>query len=403
MKHIVFVIGNYKNGGVAMRSTNLANEFAKRGYSVTILVTKEIAKNIFFSLNENVEIVSLNNYIAAHSDDKKIVSVRKKRLNKICFLKKCRYVTRFIKPLDRKLDHVINGIRRSDNMVVYTTDHPESTYITFGLVCYTATYFALSSATRKIIYAERNACELEFPSDPIKKNRMINIVCNADGAVFQTKDEINFFEGKLKNATVINNPVKANLPEPYIGKRRNVIVNFCRISNQKNLPLLFEAFSLLRKSYPEYVLEIYGNTVAANETELLEKFKEQIDSAGMQKYIKLLPPRADVHEVIRDCKMFVSSSDFEGLSNSMIEAMAIGMPCVCTDCLGGGAREVINDGENGLLVPIKNAEALCGAMKRMIEDNELAEKCSANAAKIRDTHAVEKIAKKWLDYVNSVT
>ena len=71
----------------------------------------------------------------------------------------------------------------------------------------------------------------------------------------------NFFEGKLKNTAVINNPVKANLPEPFEGERRKVIVNFCRIAEQKNIPLMINAFIEFHKSHPDYTLEIYGNTV----------------------------------------------------------------------------------------------------------------------------------------------
>ena len=97
--------------------------------------------------------------------------------------------------------------------------------------------------------------------------------------------------------------------------------------------------------------------------------------------------------------MFVSSSDYEGLSNSMLEAMAIGLPCVCTDCLGGGAREVIKDRENGLIVPMNDAEAMCRAMKEYIEDPALAEKCSLNAAAIREELSVEKITRQWLDII----
>ena len=63
MKHIVFVIGNYKNGGVSMRTTNLANELGKRGYQVTILVTKEVGEKLFFDLQENVELLALSDFI----------------------------------------------------------------------------------------------------------------------------------------------------------------------------------------------------------------------------------------------------------------------------------------------------------------------------------------------------
>ena len=93
--------------------------------------------------------------------------------------------------------------------------------------------------------------------------------------------------------------------------------------------------------------------------------------------------------------MFVSSSRFEGMSNSMLEAMSIGLPVVCTDCYGGGARAVIKDGENGLLVSIENAAALAEAMKRIASDPLLANRLSKNATKINDTLAKAKVCQLW--------
>ena len=81
----------------------------------------------------------------------------------------------------------------------------------------------------------------------------------------------------------------------------------------------------------------------------------------------------------------------------MLEAMAIGLPCICTDCLGGGTREVITDHENGLIVPVRDPDAMCRAMKEFAEDQVLSEKCSRNAAKIREKLSVEKITDQWLD------
>jgi glycosyltransferase involved in cell wall biosynthesis len=93
--------------------------------------------------------------------------------------------------------------------------------------------------------------------------------------------------------------------------------------------------------------------------------------------------------------MFVSSSLFEGMSNSMLEAMSIGLPVVCTDCYGGGASAVIRDGENGLLVPVENAAALAEAMMRIARDPSLANRLSENAVRIKDTLAKEKICRLW--------
>ena len=224
----------------------------------------------------------------------------------------------------------------------------------------------------------------------------------ANGIILQTCEQREFYKQVPVQCEVICNPVKEALPDYYFGSRKPVIVNFCRVSKEKNLPLLFDAMIKLHKDYPDYILEIYGNTVEKHEEELREEYKRLIKTMRAEEYIKILPPSKDVHKLVNDCAMFVSSSDYEGLSNSMIEAMAMGLPCVCTDCLGGGAREMIKHEENGLLVPTNDSEALYSAMKRFIEEPELAEKCSKNATKKRDELSVSAIADRWLDFINKV-
>ena len=403
MKHIVFVVGNYKNGGVPMHATNLANEFAKQGYHSTILVTKDIAENVFFERHNNVSIVSLKEYVSTYLNDKAVKDNIKKRSNKTRFLKYLRYISKFFPKWDRKLATEIRGLRRSENLSVFIANNPDCIYIPFGISYFEDIFYASKGTNTKIIYAERNAPEVEFPADAFERKRLIGMISKINGVVLQTQDELDFYEGRLKNAVVINNPVKANLPEPYIGERRKVVVNFCRIAEQKNLPLMINAFLEFHKAHPDYTIEIYGNTVEKLEDELKEEYIKLISSLNANEYIKILPPRSDIHSVIHDCAMFVSSSDFEGLSNSMIEAMAIGLPCVCTDCLGGGAREMITNGENGLLVPMKDVNALAQAMCRIADDKELSKKCSENAAKVRKTHNVETIADKWLEAIKKFT
>ncbi len=402
MRHIVFVIGNYKNGGVAMRSTNLANAFAEKGYSSTILITGSISDDVYFKQHENVQIVSLSEYTKEHKCDKKVINYQKKQQLKIRIIKLVRYATRFFKNFDSTLAEKIKSIRRSQELSAFALKNQESIYVPFGIACFEKTFSAIKPFGSKIIYAERNASEVEFPKDASERKRLIELVEKADGVVLQTENELEFYGDKLKNAAVINNPVKADLPERFKGERREVIVNFCRISKQKNLPLLFEAMKKLHEHYPQYVLEIYGNTVEKHEEELLEEYKNLLKTINAESYIKLLPPSKDVHKLVNDCAMFVSSSDFEGLSNSMIEAMAMGMPCVCTDCLGGGAREMLTDGKNGLLVPMNDSESLYRAMKRFIEDHELAERCSINAEKKREDLSVTTIAEKWLDFIERI-
>ena len=82
----------------------------------------------------------------------------------------------------------------------------------------------------------------------------------------------------------------------------------------------------------------------------------------------------------------------------MLEAMAIGVPSVCTDCPAGGAKETIINGNNGLLVPINDEEKFYQAMYKILADKEYAKKLSENAKNIRESHSEEKIFKKWLEW-----
>ena len=111
------------------------------------------------------------------------------------------------------------------------------------------------------------------------------------------------------------------------------------------------------------------------------------------------PFSKDVHSLIIKDAVYVNSSDYEGMSNAMLEAMAIGLPCVCTDCPIGGANAVIKDGENGLLVKLGSTDELSKAIKKVISDKSLADTLSANGRKIRDELSVGRITDMWLSLI----
>ena len=223
----------------------------------------------------------------------------------------------------------------------------------------------------------------------------------AEDIVFQSPDAQKWYlENTPAKGTVIFNPIKPDLPEPYNGEIKKRIVNFCRISAQKNLIMLVDAFAEFHEEFPEYKLDIIGDPVGNDADGYIDSVKEHIKKLNCEDCIHIIPARKDIHDYIKDYSMFVSSSDYEGMSNSMLEAMAMGLPCVCTDCPAGGARAVIKDGENGLLTPVGDSHALYLAMKKIAENPELANKLSQNSVKIREEQSVDKIIKKWMELIN---
>jgi len=325
----------------------------------------------------------------------------KKYIRKIKMLKRIQLLLKSFKKINNCINDNIRGIRNSTDLRVYLVANQGAIIISFGFNIFEKVYWAAKGLNFKIIYAETNA------SDKFINDRNFNATCRllkkANSWVFQTKEQRRFL-GYENNpdAEVIHNPIKECLSDVYIGTKQKTIVNFCRLSPQKNLILLVKAFEKFLRQNPEYVLKIYSDTVSKSELYLKDELLLYINEHNLKDKVFILPPRSDIHDVIKDCAMFVSSSDYEGISNSMIEAMAMGLPCVCTDCRGGGAREMITDGENGLLVPVGDVEALSQAMHRMVNEEGLAEKCGKNAALVRETLSIEKITQQWLDVIEEI-
>ena len=186
------------------------------------------------------------------------------------------------------------------------------------------------------------------------------------------------------------------MPEPYHGEREKTVSTFCRVSLQKNLPLLIEAFAAFRRDFPGYRLRIIGDCANEEARQVDRDVAALVKSLGLEEAVERLPFSANVHEMILRDAMYVNSSDYEGISNAMLEAMAIGLPCVCTDCPVGGARATIRDGENGLLTPVGDADALCRAMKRVAEDPALRETLSRNATRLREELSLNAVAERWM-------
>lgn len=353
--HITIFIGSLSGGGAERVACNLANHLSENDCEVTLLTmsqTKEV-----YPICDSVKRISLVN-----SEERK---------NKI----KCN-ILRYI-----RLKKYIKETQTDCYVVMLP--------ITIALLL----HFRKKSKV-PMIASER--CDPKSYS-LAKKFLMKYFGKRADAWMFQTEEAARWYEGIAKKSYVIPNAINPIfIRDLYVSEKEKSIVAAGRLSSQKNFKLLIDAFSRISEAYPEYTLKIYGK--GPLETEL----REYAGSKDLEDRVCFMGYVADMPEQLEKTSLFVLSSDYEGMPNALMEAMALGLPCVSTDCGGGGARFLIEDGVNGLLVPVQDEVAMAEAIKAILSDPKTAAELGKNARKLQDTLAPEKIYGQWEKFIQEV-
>ncbi len=400
MKEILFAIARMKGGGAENVMSALANQMKKNGDDVTLMVTDQRSCDVVIGrLGETIPLLSLLEMTEKPTFKKRIKYAVVSVFNRIS----C--------GISEKLGHRV-GAKSAYNSFMwqqytkiealrkYLLLHPNASVVAFLQPTIPLVLLAANGLTNRIIISER-ADSKRLLGSRYGYNFVDKYYMRADIIVFQSPDAMKAYPEKLQaKGKVIFNPVKSELPSVYTGERRKCIVNFCRIAYQKNLALLIEAFASFYEKFPEYTLEIIGDAYSEKEEKLKADLIQLANDLNIGKSVKILPFTSNVHEYVNDCAMFVSSSDYEGMSNSMLEAMALGLPVICTDCPAGGARAVIENGKNGLLVPVGDKDALSRAMVKLASDKEYSDELSHNGALLKEKLDIMSISEEWSKCIN---
>ena len=277
------------------------------------------------------------------------------------------------------------------SMIRIMRKNPKASVLAFTEATILKLALALPFVNNRIVLSLRND-PVSTPDSKIYRRLRDWAFQKSNANVFQTADAMHYFPQEVwSKSVIIPNPINPDIPEVYTGLREKKIVAVGRLSKQKNFKMLINAFALLHKDFPEYSLYIYGRG------ELEDELRKQTEDLGVTENVVFPGFSQHIYQDICKSALYVSSSDYEGISNSMLEALALGLPSVVTDCPAGGARLAITDRENGLLIPTGDEQALYTAMKYMLENPEEAIRMGKNAAKIRESWPIEKIADRWLE------
>ena len=248
----------------------------------------------------------------------------------------------------------------------------------------------------KTIISVRNDPNKEYPG---KIGNLLGkkLLPLADGCVFQTSEAQRWFPKKLQDKSqIIFNAVKEDFFEINRQVVKNTIVTCGRLEEQKNHKMLINAFELVLKKHPDAKLMIYG------EGKLRSDLTELIKSKGIEQNVLLCGNSNNVPEVLSKAEIFVLSSDYEGMPNALMEALAAGVPCISTDCPCGGPKSLITDKVNGRLISIKNEQQLANVLVELLDNKEMATGLGTEAQKRAFEFSPTKIYETWHKYVKFV-
>lgn len=353
---ITFFIGGLIGGGAERVTCNLSNFLITRGHEIQILTMSDSDS---YPLEKEVKRQSLLN--------------KEERSN---------IVVNYIKRYSR-----LKKFLRSDNSDAYVVMLPITTIFLLLL--------------RKYIKAPVIASERCYPAvlSQITQRLLSLLAKRADAWVFQTIQQKEWYGKAVSSADakIIPNAINENFVQlPYNGERLKEIVAVGRLCPQKNYELLIYAFSRIAANFPEYKIIIYGEGAKRNELE------DIINKHNLQGRILMPGYEKDISSKLKKACLYVLSSNYEGIPNTLMEAMALGVPAIATDCDGGGSRMLIENGVNGILVPKGDEKVLSDAMRKMLSDKDFAENCGKEAHKICERLAPERIYGEWESFIKEI-
>lgn len=345
---ISFFIGSMGRGGAERVISILANDYCARGWDVDIVLMLKNA--VEYQLDERIGIVDITGPSGS-------------------YIKNAPYWVKSIRNYlkNRKADRVVSFAGRINALVLT----------------------AALGMKQTIIVSERN--------DPMHDGRGRGILwyCNriyrrADKIVYQNAYERSCFDKFLENrGYIIPNPIVVNAQKEDTAEM--IVATAGRLGPQKNQAMLVRAMAQVHEKYPEVKCRIYG------EGSLREALQQQIRELNLQNVVTLEGNVSDIHERLAKCSIFVMTSNFEGLSNALIEAMMMGLPCITTNF--PGVDELIFHGENGLMVPMDDHVALAQQMERLIGDRAFAMKLANNAKAHAQQFRAEVVLQQWREVI----
>lgn len=355
---IAFVIPSLKSGGAERVLSTLANEISKQYRVVIITYVKHTP---VFPIEPRVKLVACQDNTTPSSN-----------------LLTALYANY---TLTKKIKYHLKAENASLAIAFLT-----STNILATIAC--------KSLKIPVIISERNNPAVEKTPFMWTKLRRLYYP-KANFLVVQNTEIADFYKSFIPpaNLKVIKNPLSPKLlAERKKVDKEKIILNVGRLTHQKAQDLLIKAFATVHT--PGWKLRIIGNGYRA------EELKTLIAQLNLTAFVEILPATNRIDEQYNTASIFAFTSVYEGSPNALIEAMAFGLPCISTNC-PTGPSELIQNGQNGLLIPMNHQKELEEHLQKLMKDERLRNLLGNEAAKSVKAFEATSISAQWMQLIDS--
>lgn len=356
---VLLTIGSLRFSGAERVLLFIADNLKKKGHDVTIITLQE-SEHVPYDnpINEEIKIININ--------------------------KKGNFL---FKNFSRIIE--INRVLKKEKPDVA---------LSFGYILNPILILSKFGTGVPVIISERNDPIIEPKSKFYRVVRRITYPLS-NKIVVQTPEIKKYFAKFINDSkiSIIPNPITKSLTTKSYHSVTNTLVSVGRLDqHQKNQLMLIEAFSKVIKSMPNCKLIIYGE---GNDRNLYEN---KIKEMNLEKSIQLPGQIINVSEKVIENDIFILSSNFEGMPNALIEAMSSGMACISTDCSGGGAKWLINNDVNGILIDRNDEDNLVQSILELLKNKEKLINLGKNAQEINQKLDQTKIIEMWIKELKKV-
>jgi glycosyltransferase involved in cell wall biosynthesis len=369
--HILYIYAEISiKGGTDKVLVEKANYLVNHGYEVTIVTESQMGRPLSFELDSKVKHIDI-----ALDFNKQYIQGIFKRLYTYSSLM-CKY-----KKLLKK---------------VIQKQHPDIVITTMGRSLSLLSKIGFDG----VKIGEAHTTKMHLRSLHLMEQRggifkllaiymrwsMCRNVSKLDALVLLTKTDADDWKGKTKTY-VIPNPIPFYPTESALLEKKQVIM-VGRYNDAKGYDYLIPAWEIVHHRHPDWILQVYGSG------ELYDDVVNWIKEHKIEDSIVLNEPIDDIKSKYLESSICVLSSIYEGFSLVILESMACGVPVVSFDC-PYGPRNIIKDGEDGLLIDFLNIDALAEGLCYLIEDNEKRKIMGINARKNVLRFSKQTVMRQW--------